>query len=174
MKKMHIAIAASLLALASLPAAAQDIKFSLGGGIYNSTQEFDRYADDEFGGLALTATAAINNHVGAQVNFYSAEHDKYSTWEASGYDLLVLGGINLIENGFKAYVSAGFFREEWEEYGFKETFSGPQFGLGVGYNWEKVSVDLSLNFRDSSDYDDFWVPDTSSVTSSLLSASYRF
>lgn len=169
-----LAVSAFLASFYIAPAVADEVKFSLGGGFYESKQEFDYYADDEFNGFALTGTAAFNNYIGARLNMYWAEHDDYSTWEASGYDALVLGGYNLIANGFKAYVSAGFFREEWEEYGFTKTFSGPQFGIGVGYNLDKVAFDFSLNFRDSRDYDDYWVPDTSSVTSSMLSASYRF
>ena len=174
MKKLQLLSSALLIAAISTPAAAEDVKFSLGGGFYNSTQKFDKFSDDEFNGLALTATAAFNNYVGARLNAYSAEHDRFSTWEASGQDLQVLLGSNLVELGFKAYVSAGFFREEWEEYGFKHTFNGAQFGFGMGYNWKEYSIDFAMNYRDSADYDDFWVPDTSSVTSHMLSASYRF
>jgi len=150
-----LAVSAFLASFYIAPAVADEVKFSLGGGFYESKQEFDYYADDEFNGFALTGTAAFNNYIGARLNMYWAEHDDYSTWEASGYDALVLGGYNLIANGFKAYVSAGFFREEWEEYGFTKTFSGPQFGIGVGYNLDKVAFDFSLNFRDSRDYDDY-------------------
>ena len=182
MKFFPSAITLAVLACTSATVSAEEVKFSLGGGIYNTTHEFDlNYKEQEFSGIGLTATAAFSNHLGARINLFATENDKNSRWEASGFDVLALAGFNLTAIGFKAYAGAGFFRETWEDRGYEESVTGPQFSVGLGYNWNKVSVDYMLNFRDTSDYDGMWVnirtgqeAELSSVNSSMLSVSYRF
>lgn len=182
MKFFPSALTLAFLAATSATVSAEEVKFSLGGGIYSTTHEFKlNYKEQEFSGIGLTATAAFSNHLGARVNVFTTENDKNSRWEASGVDILALAGFNLTAIGFKAYAGAGFFRETWEERGLEESFTGPQFSVGLGYNWEQVSVDYMLNLRNTSDYEGMWF-DTrtgreaklSSVNSSMLSVSYRF
>jgi hypothetical protein len=181
MKTLHCATLALLAAVSASPAAAQDIRFSLGAGSYGVTHGFtDNYKDTEFGGLALTAGVAFTNHLGARVNLFSTEWDTSSELEASGFDVLVLAGTNMTALGLNLYASAGFYKEDWEQNGFEESFGGPQFGFGIGYNWEKVTADFGMNFRDTGDYAGVWVSNTGrrvspdSVTSTTLSLSYRF
>lgn len=182
MKLFRSALTLALLTATSATVSAEEVKFSLGGGIYNSTHEFElNYKEQEFSGIGLTATAAFSNHLGARINLFTTENDKNSRLEASGFDALALAGFNLTAIGFKAYAGAGFFRETWEGRGYEKNFTGPQFSIGLGYNWEKVSVDYMLNFRDTSDYDGMWIntrtgqeAELSSVNSSMFSVSYRF
>jgi len=54
----------------------------------------------------------------------------------------------------------GFFSEtlEYKYSGYDDEefdFSGLMLGGGIGYNWNPVSLEFWVNFRDASDYEDF-------------------
>ena len=175
MRLIHTVAALSAIAfsMATSSAFAAEKRFSVGGGIYVSTLSPSGYADEDFSGLALTGTAAFNNHFGVRLNLFSLEHDDVSSLDSSGFDLLALAGYNLANEGFKFYGGLGVFRDKLEYAGSSETFSGTQLNLGLGYNWSQVALDFSVSFRDSGDYED-----SSGIsvdaTSGLLSLAYRF
>ena len=158
------------------PAGAAEKYLSLGGGFYASSMIQKGYTESnaEYSGLALTGSAALTDNFGLRVNLFWTDNDRLYGWESNGTDIQLLGGFNLASEGFKAYVSLGFFRDDWvgpnEEF---TSYSGGQFGVGLGYNWEPVTLDLAINFRDASDYEaEFLMP--LNATSSMLSLGLRF
>ena len=157
----------------------QEKRFSVGIGTYalNLAYSDDAMgADDEFSGLAISAAYAFTDNVAVKGALYSMEHDDISGLDASGLDLVVVGGTGLATHGFKIYGGGGIFNETWEFAGYQdEKFSGIQLVGGLGYNWDVVSVDLSIAIRDSDDYADF-IPGTGEITavSGGLTVSARF
>lgn len=82
----------------------------------------------------------------------------------------------LLSEGFKAYIGSGFYSETLEIGSFDEDFSGAQINGGIGYNWEQVSLELSIGIRSTGDYEGFVDDSGTDVTavSSALTVSYRF
>ena len=56
----------------------------------------------------------FTEHLGARVNLFSTDWDTSSDLEASGYDVVVMAGLNLARAGLYLYATAGFFQENWE------------------------------------------------------------
>ena len=149
----------SLTSASTLAEAQQEKKFSIGLGVYALTLAYDdtTLTDDEFSGLAISAAYAFNDNVALKGTYYSLEHDDFNELEAKGLDLVVVAGTGLATQGFKIYGGGGFFNETWTVSGFSgdEKFSGFQLVGGLGYNWDVISVDLSLALRKAGDYADF-------------------
>ncbi|WP_394175785.1 outer membrane beta-barrel protein [Thalassotalea litorea] len=151
--------------------------FSVGIGSYALVVSADDsdYDDDDFSGFQVNASYAFSDNFAGKLTYYSLEHDDWSDLENSGFDLVGYFGTGLLNDGFKAYVGGGVYRETWEIGGFDfdETFSGFQLNGGIGYHWPAVTLDLTLGLRSTGDYEDFAGIDATAVTSSL-SIGYRF
>ena len=150
----------SLTSLGVLAEGQQEKKFSIGLGTYALNLAYgdeSMGSDDEFRGFAISAAYAFNDNVAMKGAFYSMDHEDISELEASGLDLAVLAGTGLATQGFKIYGGGGLFNETWEISGVSgdEKFSGFQLVGGLGYNWDVISVDLSVAIRNASDYADF-------------------
>lgn len=183
---VYIQIAAfsviSSVSLSALAEVQQEKKFSIGLGTYAlnlAYSDASMGSDDEFSGFAINASYAFNDHVAVKGAYYSLEHDDFSEIEAKGLDLAVVGGMGLATEGFKIYGGGGLFNETWEFPRFAdEKFSGIQLVGGLGYNWDVVSVDLSVAIRNASDYADFLesIGGTGTVTAvtGALTVSARF
>ncbi|MDN3652259.1 outer membrane beta-barrel protein [Thalassotalea ponticola] len=153
-----------------------DASWAVGIGSYGLTIEPDDndYAEDEFYGYNLSLTYASVDHIAVRAALYDTEHDDLSDLELSGLELQLLAGTGLRNNGFKAYGLLGFYSETMELASFEEDFSGFQLGGGIGYHWPQVSLDLSVAFRSTSDYEDFAELNDVMATSSSLNIAYRF
>ncbi|HED35476.1 MAG TPA: hypothetical protein ENJ08_14870 [Gammaproteobacteria bacterium] len=129
-------------------------------------------ADDDYSGTGISALYAISNNVAFRGTWYSIEHDDLPGLDNTGYDIVAYWGKGFTRHGFKAYIGGGFFRETQEFFGFKDNFSGLQINGGIGYNWDVISLDLTLGIRDPSDYEeflsDFATVDAVAVSSSLI------
>ena len=155
----------------------QDNKhWQVGVGSYAVVVEADDYPDDDFTGFNLSSTYAFTDNVAIRGQYYSLEHDDESDLELSGVDILAFYGTGLLSKGFKAYVGGGFYSETMEMDGFDEDFSGAQINGGIGYNWDAVSLELSIGIRSTGDYEDLIDDSDTDVTavSSALTVSYRF
>lgn len=181
MKIVTRTILASIFAASLLPftvqaedTTPQEKKFFVGLGTYGLILDSDvsGYKDDEFYGFAISAGYAFTDHFAVKGAYYSLEHDDFSDLEAKGIDLAVLAGTGLATEGFKIYGGLGFFSEKWELSGssFDEKFSGAQLVGGLGYNWEVISIDLSIGIRDSSDYEDF-IEDSININTDVTAVS---
>ncbi|TLU67225.1 hypothetical protein FE810_02785 [Thalassotalea litorea] len=151
--------------------------FSLGIGSYALVVSADDsdFDDDDFSGFQLNASYAINDNFAGKLTYYSLEHDDWSDLENSGFDLVGYFGTGLLNDGFKAYIGGGAYRETWDISGFDfdESFSGFQLNGGIGYHWPAVTLDLTLGLRSTGDYEDFAGIDATAVNSSL-SIGFRF
>lgn len=178
MQATHAARAALLLCATMLSAAAlaQDKPFSLGAGFYGTSFTADGYESYDFSGLAITASGAFSNHLGARINYFLLEDDYLPVTESEGIDVQLLLGSGLLYEGFKIYGSVGFFRDDWTMGELSESFGGGQLGFGLGYNWPAVALDFAVNLRQSRDYKEKmgWNAGDLSVGSSMLSLALRF
>lgn len=112
---------------------------------------------DDFSGFALFGTGAVNDNVGFRLTYASQSHDEDSNLDLTALESSIIAGTGLATTGFKAYGSLGFFSESLELSGFSEEFdfNGLMLGGGIGYNWNPLSLEFWINFRDASDYEDF-------------------
>ena len=161
-KLIYIALisAVSLMSLnAQSEVLAQEKRFAIGIGTYALQLSYDNSninEDDKFSGAAISLAYSFTDNVAVKGALYKMEHDDVSELEASGYDLVIVGGAGLATQGFKIYGGGGLFSETWEVSGLSgdEDFSGTQLVGGLGYNWDVIAVDLSVSIRDADDYVD--------------------
>lgn len=178
MRKSILFIAMISASLTSANAFANDneSKFSVGVSSFATSVDIGGGTDDA-SGLGITATAVFNElgkgHLGIMANYAAMEHDQLSNLDVNNLDASIIWGSNLTQYGFKFYVGGGFFNEKWSTTGFSETFSGAQITGGVGYNFERFAVDLSVNARNPGAYD-FGGMDGEAAATAALSISYRF
>lgn len=169
----------SITSLLSLTIQAEEMekKFNVGIGTYALSISYDNAssgADDELGGLGLSASYSFTDKFSIRGGYYSLEHDDFSSLDATGMDLTAYFGTGLASQGFKAYIGGGIFSETWDANGFEEDFSGLQLSGGIGYNWNVMALDFLIGIRDASDYEDFVntafdaSTDASAVSGSLM------
>ena len=133
-------------------------KFTIGAGTYALNISYDNSlvgSDDKLNGFGLSASYAFTDNFAIRSEYYSLEHDDFSSLDATGIDLVAYIGTHLATRGFKAYIGGGIFSETWEIAGFKKDFNGVQLNGGIGYNWDVIALDLVLGIRDPSDYENF-------------------
>jgi len=138
-------------------------------GLSISNLDAQNGEDDEtrFFGGALTYQFGFNNYIALRLNLYTAEHEDFSNLKISGKDGQIILTTNARNKGFKFYMGAGFFDENWDDGNTDIDYSGGEFVFGLGYNWNHVGLDLVGGVRPQSDYD---IPDEVDflfVTSSL-------
>ena len=68
---------------------------------------------------------------------------------------MAYGGVGLSKPGFRGYGGAGFYSDKWNLPMGSESFSGIQFGGGLGYNWGPVALDFVLTLRQADKYADY-------------------
>ena len=178
MRPSKIVIAAVSAALFSSAAVAdtQERKFSVGLTSYATTIDFPQ-GEDDASGIAVTAMGAFNpvglGHIGFIANYAVMEHDTFSMIDITSIDASLIWGRNLTLPGFKFYVGGGFFSEKWKAGNFNQTFSGGQLTGGIGYNFDRVGLDLFVNARSGDSYEVMGTK-ADSAASAGLSISYRF
>ncbi len=146
--------------------------FSAGISTFAISQVVDDgyYAEDiTFTGLQFIGSANLTDQVQAQIGFYSTSEENYDQLEMSGYSMRLNLGKGFQKKGLKVFGTFGLFNDRLtikNNSSFEEKASGLEFGGGVGYNFEVVSVDYGLTIRTSSDYekDEVWGSDTDVTT----------
>ncbi len=108
---------------------------------------------DNFSGNSVAVTVAFTRRLAFKGGVYSLTHEEFENITAEGYDLLLLLGNNFDRIGSKFYIGAGYYTETWSP--SDQDFEGAQFNLGIGYNWNRISLDLVVGIRESSEYSDF-------------------
>ena len=166
----------------------QPIKhWNIGGGLYALAFEGDNYRGNKhignnLSGYTLSSTYAISDSFAINGKYYSVDHNIVSRFmDSAGVEITALYGTGLATKGFKAYFAGGLYRENFkalEDSSFiaqKGSVSGVQFGGGIGYNWEAVSLDYSVFMRSTADYDDYkYLGDDVSAVSGALVLAFRF
>lgn len=128
-----------------------------GGSVTDGSNTLDLTTDAS--GLAAFYTATFNQHIGMKATLYWLNVDSISDISVSegdvnGFEGQLLLGANLNQPGFKVYVAPGLYSEDVSFGNASSSFEGYQLGAGAGYNWSALSLDLWLNWRDSSEYED--------------------
>ena len=182
MTKVIPSVITSLLLASSINVQAQEqaqevpesIKhFTVGVGTYALVVANDNsyYDDDELAGFGVSAMYSFYDNFAVKGQYYSLEHDDFSSLEDTGFDFVGYFGTGLATEGFKAYIGGGLFNESWKMTGFSKGFSGLQLNGGIGYSWEVVAIDLVLGMRDAGDYKDFAASQGISLDPSAVSSS---
>lgn len=171
-----------MLALTIIPVLLQadgDRHFNLGAGKYRMVLSNNTSFDDEFTGYALSAQYAYTDNVAARISLYDTEEKSYRQFDNDGLEILALFGTGLYTEGFKLYIGAGYFSEDWQLTTLSASHNGLMLSGGIGYNWKIIAVDLILGMRHVGDYQDladqvspYLEIDESTSTSILLSARF--
>jgi hypothetical protein len=152
-------------------------QWSVGVGSYAFSLANDDYSDSDsdFTGFNLAAGYAFNNHFQIRATYFSLENDDFSSLESKGFDVMAYGGTGFAEKGFRGYGGAGIFSDKWSASYDSESFSGLQFGGGVGYNWGPAALDFVITLRQADKYEDFiYETGTYLAMSGNLTISYLF
>ena len=142
---------------------AEEKKFSVGIASFATVIRADTgygTVSNDFSGFALFGTGAVNDNVGFRLAYADQSHEDDSNIDLTAVEGSLIAGTGLATTGFKAYGSVGFFSEtlKYKYSGYDDEefdFSGLMLGGGIGYNWNPVSLEFWVNFRDASDYEDF-------------------
>lgn len=171
------------LAFAQPQAEAQK-HFSVGVASYATAIGYSDNRRDEtdgFGGPALFATGAVNDHIAFRLTYAMQEETDDSDYSIDAFEGVVLLGTGLSTRGFKAYGALGLFSETHEYHyyrgNYEQDFDGYTLGGGLGYSWSYVALEFWLNIRDNTDYEDkFYSRQVDDVTamSGGLGLSTRF
>lgn len=157
-------ILATVFVCAPMPAISEEMneqkQFSLGIASFSTVIQADTYygsEDDDFSGFAIFGTGAVNDNVGFRFTYANQSHEEDSNLDLTVLEGSLIAGTGLATTGFKAYGSVGIFSETLKYNGYSEEydFTGLMLGGGIGYNWNPVSLEFWINFRDGSDYEDF-------------------
>lgn len=176
-------VIAAAIAISAMPVAAQEAtdekRFSVGIASFATVVSYDTYygsGDEDFSGFGIFGTAAVNDNVGFRLTYAQQSHDDDSNLDLNAVEGSLIAGTGLAKTGFKAYGSVGFFSETLEYSGYSDEydFSGLMLGGGIGYNWNPVSLEFWINFRDASDYEDFAGGIDAAAASGGLGLSARF
>ncbi|WP_166269458.1 outer membrane beta-barrel protein [Marinobacter caseinilyticus] len=158
------AILAAAVTLGSMPAISEEMneqkRFSVGIASFATVTRTETYfgtEDDDFSGFALFGTGAVNDNIAFRLTYASQSYEEDSNLDLTAVEGSLLAGTGLATQGFKAYGSLGFFDETLQYDGFSDEygFNGLMLGGGIGYNWNPISLEFWINFRDASDYEDF-------------------
>ena len=135
--------------------------FSVGVASYATAIGYSDNGYDEtdgFGGPALFAIGAVNDHVAFRLTYAMQEETDDSNYSIDALEGAVLLGTGLSTRGFRAYGALGLFNETHEYHyyrsSYEQDFSGYTLGGGLGYNWSYVTLEFWLNLRDTADYED--------------------
>ena len=153
--------------------------FNLGIGYY-TIQIYDEiytYDSDRLNGMSLSASYMFSDNIALRGTFYSLKRGNFDNTSADGWEVLAYYGRGMATQGGKWYLGGGYFSEQWDDAAGSNTFNGLQLGGGFGYNWELVALDMLLQLRDRTDYDNYFgAPgaeiNTAGVLAIMLSARY--
>lgn len=139
--------------------------------------------DYDFSGFNVNASYAFNNHFQIRGTYFSLEDNDVNSRKSKGYDIMAYGGVGFAKSGFRGYGGAGYYSDKWSyegdyysaRYYSDESFSGFQFGGGLGYNWGPVALDFVITLREADAYEsEFTRTGTYIAMSGNLSVSYLF
>ncbi|SFC38676.1 hypothetical protein SAMN05660443_2462 [Marinospirillum celere] len=157
-------------------------RFQIGLASYSSAISHTGWWDDyAFSGLAFFASIAFNDNVAIRGLIASTEEKDDTSLSMDTGEVSLLLGTGLATRGGKFYASIGYFNDEvssktsyydwyWDEYYTDSAdyeFSGLQFGIGGGYNWTHIALDLWLNIKDSTDFEDMFGVEAAAVSAGL-------
>lgn len=156
-KRLNKSFLVSMLLLLAYSSPSQAQEFNknqvyIGSKALTISYDESGVGDDEAAGFQIGYSRVFADYFEFRGSYYYLEHDDVSSIEIGGVDLeMVAGKFGL---GFKIYGGGGLFSETWEN-SFSKDFAGFQLVGGIGYNWPRVGIDLTIEIRDASDYEKF-------------------
>lgn len=132
-------------------------RFNLGIGYYSLElyDETDTYDGVNLKGVSLSATYLFTDNIALRGTYYSLNKNDLISTDVDGTEILAYFGSGLATRGGKWYIGGGYFRDQWDSATESNSFDSLQLGGGFGYNWEIMSFDMMLHFRDVGDYDSY-------------------
>lgn len=167
---MRFIIAIILLFSLTMAKADEGKRNSIGIGTYSTIIDYDTESRISLHGLAINYTFSFTNWIAVHAEGYRQEDGGI---DVHGIDVSMLLGHNLRNNGFRIYFKAGMFFDKMDSGPFgDETYSGTLLGLGLGWTFTRIDVNLWAAWRDPSTYEDG--NDDANAASCGLSVAFRF
>lgn len=145
-------------------------RFQVGLASYASIIAHNGWREDyEFSGGAIFASIAFNDHVAIRGLIASSDEEHDSDLSMSTREISLLFGTGLATQGGKFYGMLGHYNDEITDdyYEVSTDFSGIQFGIGGGYSWKHLALDIWINVKDSTDYEEHLGLDAAAVSAGL-------
>ncbi|HFD32850.1 MAG TPA: hypothetical protein ENJ28_09125 [Gammaproteobacteria bacterium] len=148
-------------------------RHSIGIGSYGITFKDKDDLESKFAGGALTYQYGINNHIAFRASIYSTEHEDNKDTTNGGMEGHFLLTNNARNKGFKIYIGAGGYSETMKNKNSStdKKYSGGSLIIGLGYNFDRVAIDLVGTGRKAEDYD---MPKDTTVGTGSFSIAYRY
>ena len=148
-------------------------RHSIGIGTYGITSKDKNDVETKFNGGAFTYQYGINNHIAFRASLYSTEHKDNKDLTDGGVEAHFLLTNNARNKGFKIYIGAGGYSETMKNKNSStdEKYSGGSLMIGLGYNFDRVAIDLMGTGRQAKDYD---LPKDTTVGTGSFSIAYRY
>lgn len=180
-RKLLTAFCATALLSAQPAAASYSVGAALHGLIVDSEPDFGHSSGQ---GPELFGWWAHNDHLALRGGAYYLTSPLDAGQTIVGARLAAVAGLGLQRPGWRLFGGLGYYREQWSWSASLrpgETHAGWLLTVGGGYDWQRLSLELSLDYRDTSSFTDayreFYRSDYVSSGVSLsggLGLSYRF
>ena len=178
--KITLAVFASSLTISNITLANDDPQtkkqWTAGFGLYALSLDNEIKSNVNFAGLNASNTFSFNDTLSIRGQYYALNHDKPSNTNVNGFEVSVLYGTGLTSEGFKAYIGAGVYSETHVIENINKNYACVQLsgGGGIGFNWNSISLDLSLGIRTTGDYEDVSNETNIKAASTALILGYRY
>lgn len=168
-----------LFSLLSPAVMAEQHQIGIAGYAVSVDYSLSTVGSDDLAGFAGFYTFAPIKNFAVRTGYFSMDHATAALIDVTGFDIQLLVSNNFTDPGFRIYGGVGHFREQWGAPFAKLKIRGPQGTVGIGYNFEKVSLDWWVTIRSAGGYDEFLTAATgidpgASAASSGLMAAVRF
>ena len=137
-----------------------DVRVGLGSSVMyvDPSDSYSRTNENWHPAWLINADIAFNNYLGVKTTFYYL-NNRYNVG-GNGQELTVLTGYGLSEQGPRIYLSNGLYHEDRHDRDAvrdkSHKFNGWTSGLGIGYQWQRWSIDFNTNIRQNSDYVEYY------------------
>lgn len=158
MTRLSTLRAASALLISLLPSAfvqAEPTNFRVGAGLFSAhidpAEDYMPKNDDY--GLSVFAEMPQSDYLASRFMLYRTQT---KDTQLSGFETQMMIGYGLSKPGFRIYTGPGWHREKIEVERNNDTahriFNGWGWHVGLGYQYQAVTLDLSASLRDNADY----------------------
>lgn len=145
---MRTLIVVVLLMVAAVAAASEPVGYAVGptacGLVVTGKEGVDA---ETLTGAGLSVAYAIAEEVSVRAVGSRLAHEDLDDVKVTSLDGHLQLGSHFLDDGWRRWVSFGFFTDMWNGATTSFTVQGLSAGLGVGYAWEKVQIDLQGSVR---------------------------
>ncbi|HPF36586.1 hypothetical protein KDK88_03140 [bacterium] len=145
---MRTLIVVLMLMSAALAAAAEPVGYAVGptacGLVVTGKEGVDA---ETLTGAGLSVAYAIAEEVSLRAVGSRLTHQDLDDITVTGIDGHLQLGSHFLDDGWRRWVSFGFFTDIWTSPAASFTVQGLSAGLGAGYAWSKVQIDVQASVR---------------------------